>query len=300
MAFQDRPDAGRRLAHRLEHLRGCRVVVLALARGGAPVAFEVARALSVPMDVVVAKRIEDPFMSGLTVGAVAEGGVAVTDAPALRLAGISAKDLAGIARGHQVDVDRRARRMRAGRAPVALLGRTALLIDDGVATGATARAACRAVRARGPERLVLAVPVASADAMVGLEDEAEEIVCIDRPGWLAGLTRGTTNFPSPPTPRWRPSCVTWRSDRPIANGARSLERARRPRDRRALLTGGALVARGSHQPLGAAERVARLAHHPRVVLLPGQPVHHVDDAGQFFHQVDDQAGDAAALEPPDQ
>jgi putative phosphoribosyl transferase len=195
MAFHDRPAAGRRLAHRLEHLRGCRVVVLALARGGAPVAFEVARALSVPMDIVVAQRIEDPFMSGLTVGAVAEGGVAVTDGPALRLAGIAAEDLAEIARGVQADVDRRARRMRAGRAPVALAGRTALLVDDGVATGATARAACRAVRARGPERLVLAVPVASADAMVGLEDEAEEIVCIDRPGWLAGLSPWYDEFP---------------------------------------------------------------------------------------------------------
>jgi putative phosphoribosyl transferase len=195
MAFKDRADGGRRLAHRLTHLRGSDAVVLGMARSGATTAFEVASFLAMPLDIVVTERIEDPFLSGLTVGAVAENGITVVDATALRCAGIAAHDLAEITNGLLAEVDRRARAMRAGRAPLSLVGRTALLIDDGVATGLSARAAARVVRARGADRVVLAVPVADADAVVGLEDEIEETVCVESTSWVPAIGRWYSRYP---------------------------------------------------------------------------------------------------------
>ncbi|MEV4624235.1 phosphoribosyltransferase family protein [Asanoa sp. NPDC049573] len=196
MTFQDRVDAGRRLARRLSHLRGCDAVVLGVARGGVPVAFEVAGALDTPLDVVVTERVADPFLSGQTIGALAEGGVRVFDASALRRAGIAPDNLDALTKELGAGVDRRARAMRAGRAPLSLAGRTAVIVDDGVATAASARAAARAVRARGAGRVVLAVPVAAADVLVGLADEIEETVCVERCPWMTGISGWYRDFPS--------------------------------------------------------------------------------------------------------
>ncbi|SNT60926.1 putative phosphoribosyl transferase [Asanoa hainanensis] len=195
MAFRDRADAGRRLANRLDHLRGCDAVVLGVTRGGVPVALEVARALDLPLDVVVVERIQDPFVSAVTLGAVAEGGISVFDDSALSSAWISEGAFGALVAGLVAEVERRARAVRAGRASLMLARRTALLVDDGVATGATALAAVRTVRARGAQRVVLAVPVAEADAMASLDDEVDETVCVDRQPWVPSIGRLYREYP---------------------------------------------------------------------------------------------------------
>ncbi|MFY1671446.1 phosphoribosyltransferase [Plantactinospora sp. WMMB334] len=189
MSFRDRAEAGRRLGQRLAQLRGGDAVVLGVARGGAAVAYEVARVLAVPLDVVVVQRLVDPFVSGLTLGAVAEGGVVATDRTAVDRAGIDADGLARMVDAVRREVAQRGRRMRAGRAPVPLARRTAVVVDDGVGTGMTARAACRSVRARHPDRIVLAVPLATIGTVVALAQEAEEVVSIGAPAWLPERSR---------------------------------------------------------------------------------------------------------------
>jgi putative phosphoribosyl transferase len=196
MAFGTRADAGRCLGHRLGHRRGGDTVVVGVACGGVWVARAVAEVLAAPLDVVVAQRVVDPFLPSRTVGAVVDGVVATVDVPVPRGAGFSLERLPLATEALAADVERRARRIRGGRAPENLDGRTAVVVDDGVLTGMTARAACRAVRVRGAQRVVLAVPVASLDAMIGLQDVAEEIVCIHTPQWMpGGLSRWYREFP---------------------------------------------------------------------------------------------------------
>jgi predicted phosphoribosyltransferase len=196
MAFGTRSDAGRCLGHRLGHRRGGDVVVVGVARGGVCVARAVAEALAVPLDLVVAQRVVDPFLPSRTVGAVVEGVVTTVDDDLSKSTGFSLARLPLATEALMADVERRARSLRGGRAPESLDGRTAVVVDDGVVTGMTARGACRAVRLRGAHRVVLAVPVASLDAMLGLQDAAEEIVCIHTPQWIpGGLARWYREFP---------------------------------------------------------------------------------------------------------
>ncbi|MEV4536672.1 phosphoribosyltransferase family protein [Asanoa sp. NPDC049518] len=195
MAFEDRADAGRRLASRLTHLRGCDAVVLGVVRGGVPVAFEVARALGMPLDVVVTGRVRDPFGSCVTLGAVAEGGVAVFDDTALRCAGIAEGDLLDLTAGLDAEIDRRARAIRSGRAPVTCTRRTVLLVDDGMATGVSGRAAARVARARGAQRVVFAVPVAASDAVASLDGEIDETVYVDIVPWVPAISRWYRDYP---------------------------------------------------------------------------------------------------------
>jgi putative phosphoribosyl transferase len=195
MAFGTRSDAGRCLGHRLGHRRGGDAVVVGVTRGGVRVAQTVAAALAAPLDMVVAQRVVDPFLSR-TVGAVVDGVVTTLDVPDSRGAGFSLERLPLATEALVADIERRARWIRGGRAPEDLGGRTAVVVDDGVVTGMTARAACRAVRLRGAQRVVLAVPVASVDALCGLQDVAEEIVCIHTPQWMpGGLSRWYREFP---------------------------------------------------------------------------------------------------------
>ncbi|HTT92982.1 MAG TPA: phosphoribosyltransferase [Acidimicrobiales bacterium] len=187
MSFADRRDAGRRLAARLRFLHGEDVVVLALPRGGVPVAFEVAQALDAPLDVVVVRKLGVPFQPELAMGAVGEGGVLVVNDDMPRLAGVTPEELAQLQRRGQAEVDRQARRYRGDRPRALVAGRTAVVVDDGVATGATALAACRVVKAQGAARVVLAVPVAPAPTLSELGREAE-VVCLEahRHLWAVG------------------------------------------------------------------------------------------------------------------
>ncbi|WP_037673801.1 phosphoribosyltransferase [Streptomyces griseus] len=181
MYFTDRHDAGRQLAARLTHLRGADAVVLGLPRGGVPVAAEVAEALGAPLDVCLVRKLGVPYQPELGMGAIGEGGARVINEDVLRSAGVTPGRLARVEERERAVLESRARRYRGSRAPVGLQGRTAVVVDDGVATGSTARAACWIARARGAARIVLAVPVAPPDWTERLGDDAEELVCLHTP-----------------------------------------------------------------------------------------------------------------------
>lgn len=183
MPFADRSDAGRRLAAALQHLRDCDPVVLALVRGGVPVAFEVAKALSAPLDVVLVRKIGAPSQPELAVGAVVEGDPPeiVGNPEVMRMVGVGTGYLEAEARRQLEEIGRRRALYRQGRDVVEIAGRSAIVVDDGIATGATTRAALHAVRRRRPAHLVLAVPVAPAETLARLAADADEVVCLDRP-----------------------------------------------------------------------------------------------------------------------
>jgi len=181
MPFIDRAEAGRRLALSLEHLRGPDVVVLGLPRGGVPVAFEVARALGAPLDVIIVRKLGVPFQPELAMGAVGEGGAGVVHKEVQDAAGVSAEEFAAVEARERAELERRVRRFRGDRPPVPVAGRIAIVVDDGIATGSTARAACQVARARGASRVVLAVPVAPRGTVAVLRADADEVVCVEMP-----------------------------------------------------------------------------------------------------------------------
>ncbi|GAA1693467.1 hypothetical protein GCM10009792_11910 [Microcella alkalica] len=174
--FRDRLDAGAELADELLRIRLDRPVVLALPRGGVPVAAVVARALGAPLDLVVVRKLGSPDQPEYAMGAIAEGGVRVLDASTIRLLAVSDADIAAVESAERAELARRVERYRRGRPPLDLTGREAVVVDDGLATGATARAACLSARARGAARVVLAVPCAPAD-VADRVPEADEVVC---------------------------------------------------------------------------------------------------------------------------
>ena len=183
MIFADRQDAGARLAEKLLRFRGCDPVVMALPRGGVPVAFEIARALDAPLDLVLVRKIGAPDQPELAVGAVVDGEHTeiVTNEELVAELGLTPAWLREHAAREIREIERRRRLYTAGRARVAIQGKVAIVVDDGIATGATVRAALRAVRRRRPERLVLAVPVAPADTLESLRGEVDEVTCIATP-----------------------------------------------------------------------------------------------------------------------
>lgn len=177
--FTDRTDAGKQLAERLRHLRGEDVVVLGLPRGGIPVAHEVARALDAPLDVVVVRKLGVPFRPELGMGAIGEGGARVINEEVVRSTRVTEDELAGIEEWEHVELERRAKRYRGDRPRIQLRGRTAVIVDDGIATGSTARAACEVARAMGAARVVLAVPIAPSGWRSSLRGVADELICVD-------------------------------------------------------------------------------------------------------------------------
>ncbi len=187
MRFEDRTDAGRRLARRLEDLRGQDVVVLGLPRGGVPVAYEVARELGAPLDVLVVRKLGVPWQPELGFGAVGEQGVRVLNDDVLDEVGLSPARQAEVERTERAELDRRVQRYRAGRRPVPVTGRTAVVVDDGLATGATAEAACRVVRSQGAARVVLAVPVGPEQTVSRLRRAADEVICLYVPRHLGSV-----------------------------------------------------------------------------------------------------------------
>lgn len=182
MPFNDRQDAGRRLAKALVHHRDEDVVVLALPRGGVPVAAEVAAALHAPLDLVLVRKIGAPFQEELAMGAVADGGgepFTVRNEEVIAMLGVDEPTFAAVRDRQLKEIERRRAAYLGGRTPVDLAGRVAIVVDDGVATGATTRAALRAVRVRRPAKLVLAVPVAPDDVVADLRGEVDELVCLE-------------------------------------------------------------------------------------------------------------------------
>jgi putative phosphoribosyl transferase len=181
MPFLDRPDAGRRLAGRMLHLRSGDVVVLGLPRGGIPVAAEVARVLGAPLDVIVVRKLGVPVQPELGLGAIGEGDVRIINPEVVRLARVSPDEVAAVEARERAELQRRARRFRGDRPRRALTGRTAIIVDDGIATGSTARAACQVARAQGARRVVLAVPVAPPSTCQSLAADADEVICLETP-----------------------------------------------------------------------------------------------------------------------
>jgi putative phosphoribosyl transferase len=182
MRFRDRSQAGTMLAERLGAYTGRPgVVVLGLPRGGVPVAFEVARALRAPLDVFVVRKLGVPGHEELAMGAIASGGTRVLNDEVIAGLGIDEVTIARAAAAAGQELERRERTYRGDRDPLDLAGRTVILVDDGLATGSTMRAAALAARAQNPERLVVAVPVAAERTCAELRRDVDEVVCTSTP-----------------------------------------------------------------------------------------------------------------------
>lgn len=181
MPFADRTDAGRKLAQALAAYKDQHVVVLALPRGGVPVAAEVAEALHAPLDLVLVRKIGVPMQPELAMGAVVDGAtpLIVRNEEVIQLAGIEEAEFKMVCSRELDEIERRRQRYLGGRARIEVAGRTAIVVDDGIATGATTRAALRATRARKPKKLVLAVPVAPTDSLPAMKAEADEVICLE-------------------------------------------------------------------------------------------------------------------------
>jgi putative phosphoribosyl transferase len=173
-------------------------VVLALPRGGVPVAFEVARALEAPLDVIVVRKLGVPLQPELGMGAIGEGGARVLNAVVVRDAGVSSEQIAAIERTERAELARRVRRFRGARERLSVAGRTAIIVDDGIATGSTARAACRVARAQGASHVVLAVPVAPPESLESLRHDADEVVCVETPEYFFAIGQWYADFSQTP------------------------------------------------------------------------------------------------------
>jgi len=181
MPFTDRTDAGRQLAQALASYKGQKPVVLALPRGGVPVAVKVAEALDAPLDLLLVRKIGVPFQPELAMGAVVDGPapMVVRNEDVITLTGVSEQEFAAIRDREIAEIERRRKTYLGDRPHPELAAHTVIVVDDGIATGATTRAALRAVRMRKPRMLVLAVPVAPTETLRKLKDEADEIVCLE-------------------------------------------------------------------------------------------------------------------------
>jgi putative phosphoribosyl transferase len=180
--FQDRRDAGRRLAEHLsEYENRSDIVVLGLARGGLPVALEVAKALNAPLDVLVVRKLGVPGHRELAMGAIASGGVRVMNESIVRSLSISSAQVNSVADEEQKELERRERKYRGDKERLEVAGRTVILVDDGLATGASMRAAVTALRMQGPDRIVVAVPTGARITCLEFETEVDELVCLTTP-----------------------------------------------------------------------------------------------------------------------
>ncbi len=181
MPFANRTDAGRHLAQALARYKNRSAVVLALPRGGVPVAAEVAAALNAPLDLILVRKIGVPMQPELAMGAVVDGSspLLVRNEEVIALAGVDETDFKAVCDAELAEIERRRQRYLGGRERIDVAGRIAIVIDDGIATGATTRAALRATRARQPKKLILAVPVAPTESLAAMQEEADEVVCLE-------------------------------------------------------------------------------------------------------------------------
>lgn len=197
MVFVDRGEAGKYLAKALEEYRKEDAVVLALPRGGVPVAAEVAERLGLPLDLLLVRKIGVPWQPELAMGAVIDGDdpVVVRNDDVLHLAGISDLKFKRVCRAELAEIERRRVRYLGRRKARDVTGKTAIVIDDGVATGATVRAAIQGLRRRRPAKIVLAVPVAPPETIAALRRDADEVVCLEQPDHFGAISLYYANFP---------------------------------------------------------------------------------------------------------
>jgi putative phosphoribosyl transferase len=196
VSFRNRIEAGRELAVALAGYMDQQAVVLALPRGGVVVAAEVATALAAPLDLILVRKVGVPFQSELAMGAVVDGGasIVVRNEDVIRYAGIKDADFAAACRSEFAEIERRRQLYLGGRKRAEIRGCTAIVIDDGVATGATTRAALRATRLRDPKQLVLAVPVAPTESLAELRQEADDVVCLEDHDMFGALGHYYSDF----------------------------------------------------------------------------------------------------------
>lgn len=197
--FADRAAAGRALAAALESLRGVAdTIVLGLPRGGVPVAFEIAAALDLPLDVLVVRKLGLPWQPELAMGAIASGGALVLNDEVVRYLGGQNDAFSAVRAKEQAELERRERDYRGNRPPLAMRDRTGILVDDGLATGATMEAAVRALQALGARRVVAAVPVASREARDRIAGVADEVVCLETPAHFSAVGQWYREFGQTP------------------------------------------------------------------------------------------------------
>lgn len=192
--FADRREAGRRLATALERFRGEEPVVVALPRGGVPVAYEVARALAAPLDILLVRKLGAPLQPEYGIGAIAEGGVSFVRREEAALAGISDEELEGVIAAETAELERRRRLYRGEREPLSVGSRTVILVDDGIATGGTAVVAAEALRRRGAAKVVLAAPVGPSGSERRLSGDFDEVVCLEEPEGFFGVGQFYVDF----------------------------------------------------------------------------------------------------------
>lgn len=181
MPFRDRAEAGRKLAAALANHKGAKPIVLALPRGGVPVAAEIATTLDAPLDLVLVRKLGVPSQPELAMGAVVDGAapLVVRNESIIAFSGVSDEAFKAVERRELDEIERRRKRYLGDRPRPSLKAKTVIIVDDGIATGATTRAALRAVRPQKPAKLVLAVPVAPTDTLQALKAEADDIVCLE-------------------------------------------------------------------------------------------------------------------------
>ena len=194
MLFVDRADAGRHLAQRLRHLRDTDVAVLGLPRGGVPVAFEVAEELRAPLDVIVVRKLGLPGQPEFGFGAIGEGGARIIDDRVVRLTGLTGPEIAAVEARERGRLDRQVSQLRGDRAPIPLAGRTVIVVDDGIATGSTACAACTVAGTRGASRVILAVPVGTIEAAASAWRAADEVICLHTPARFVAISEWYDDF----------------------------------------------------------------------------------------------------------
>ncbi len=193
--FADRADAGRALAAALASRRGAAdTVVLGLPRGGVPVAYEIARALDLPLDVLVVRKLGLPWQPELAMGAIASGGALVTNDEVVRHLGGRGEAFEAVRVREQAELERREREYRGNRPPLEMRGRTGVLVDDGLATGATMEAAVRSLKALGARHVIVAVPVASTEAKERIAAVADEVVCLATPMLFSAVGQWYADF----------------------------------------------------------------------------------------------------------
>jgi putative phosphoribosyl transferase len=195
MIFANRTEAGHRLARCLKGYAGRDdVIVLAAPRGGVPVAYEVATSLRLPLDIFVLRKLGVPGREELAFGAIASGGVRILDLDTVRAVSLSASEINQVTQAEEWELERREHKYRGGRPPLHLTGLTVILVDDGIATGSSMRAAIRALRQMKPAALVIATPVAPRSACERLRAEADELICLEMPEPFYGVGQFYKDF----------------------------------------------------------------------------------------------------------